>query len=74
MMLAKKELISRSAGERTRDQAEQIKTTIREEFPREGLTLRCHLGAVRNYPREFRMLREQPNWAHAGFCIELARP
>ena len=74
VMLAKKELMSRSAGERTRDQAEQIKTTIREEFPREGLTLRCQLGAVRNYPREFRMLREQPNWAHAGLCIELARP
>ena len=73
VMLAKREFVSRSAGERTRDQADQIKTIIREVFPREGLTLRCHLGEVRNYPLEFQTLREQPNWAHAGVCIELAR-
>lgn len=74
LMLAKREFVSRSAGERTRDQARQIKTVIREEFPREGLTLRCHLGEVRDYPLRFQRRQNQPNWAHAGLCIELARP
>ena len=73
MMLAKKALLNQSAGERTRGHAKRIKAIVREEFVSEGLTLRFHRGAVRNYPREFQRLREEPNWAHAGFCIELAR-
>ena len=74
VMLAKREFVSRSAGDRTRNQARQIKTVIREKFPREGLTLRCHLGEVRDYPPRFQRRWNQPNWAHAGLCIELARP
>ena len=72
--LVKKALRNQTARARTAEQCKAIKRIVRAEFPLQGLTVRCKMGNVRNFPRKYREVWAEPNWAHAAFCIELGRP
>ena len=63
---------NQTASERTMEQAEEIRTIVKGNFRREGLNLTCKVGETRDYPARYQD-QEQPNWAHAAFCIEIAR-
>lgn len=69
--LVKKALRSPTARARTAEQGKVIERIVGDKFPLEGLTVRCKMGNVRNWPRQYREVSE-PNWTHAAFCIELA--
>lgn len=70
--LVRKALRRQTARARTAEQGNAIKRIVGDEFPLEGLTVRCKMGNVRNLPRQYREVWAEPNWTHAAFCIELA--
>ncbi len=74
LMLAKKATANETAKQRIGQQAAQIEDLIEAGFDRKGLTLRCFAGPVRHYPKEYRILYDECEWAHAGFCVELSSP
>ena len=71
--LVKKAQRNRTARERTTEHGNAIKRIVHEQFPLEGLTVRCETGKLRSFPRKYRDVWAEPNWAHAALCIELAR-
>ncbi len=73
-MLAKKETANETAKQRVGKQAEQIEDLIEAGFDSRGLTLRCFAGPVRRYPEKYRIIYDECEWAHAGFCVELSSP
>ncbi len=74
LMLAKKATANETAKQRIGQQAAQIEDLIEAGFDHKGLTLRCFAGPVRHYPKEYRILYDECEWAHAGFCVELSSP
>ena len=74
VMLAKKPTANQTGKYKIEQQVERIKETIRDQFDCQGLTVRCHLGPVRHYPENFQIDFDEPQWAHAGFCVELSSP
>ena len=72
LMLAKAATANETAKQRIGKQAEQIGDLIRGGFDSKGLTLRCFAGPVRDYPEKYRIMYDEGDWAHAGFCVELS--
>lgn len=72
-MLYARETDDMSAEQSLNMEEERIREQIRTQFKRKGLRLKCHAGPVRHYPREYRKLYYEVKWAHASFCVELAR-
>ena len=72
LMLAKKATANETAKQRIGQQAAQIEDLIEAGFDRKGLKLRCFAGPVRRYPEKYRIIYDECEWAHAGFCVELS--
>ena len=72
LMLARAATANETAKQRIGKQAEQIGDLIRGGFDSKGLTLRCFAGPVRDYPEKYRIMYDEGDWAHAGFCVELS--
>ena len=71
-MLANAATANETAKQRMEKQAEQIEDLIGAGFNSKGLTLRCFAGPVRDYPEKYRLMCDEGDWAHAGFCVELS--
>ena len=72
LMLAKAATANETAKQRMEKQAERIEDLIEAGFNSKGLTVKCFAGPVRYYPEEYRAKNDEPEWAHAGFCVELS--
>ena len=70
-MLAAWETDDMSAEQTLKIEERYIRQRIRNQFERDGLSLRCHTGRIRRYPKKYRKLHDDVKWAHASFCVEL---
>ena len=71
-MLAASDTDDMSAEQSLKIAERYIRKRIRNQFERDGLSLKCHTGRIRRYPKKYRELYETVKWAHASFCVELA--
>ena len=71
-MLYARETDNMSAEQSLRKDERDVRQRIRAQFERDGLSLQCHTGRIRRYPKEYRKRYETVNWVHASFCVELA--
>ena len=74
VMLARKATARKGAKLRVAEQAARIEDEIRRDFDSKGLAVRCHAGLVRDYPRKYRDIHGEGDWAHAAFCVEISAP
>lgn len=50
-----------------------IEEVVGEKFDPDGLKMELLLGPGRQYPKKYRVLRQERDWVHAAFCIALWR-
>ena len=72
VMLARKATARKAAKLRVEEQAARIERAIRSGFDSKGLAVRCYAGGVRDYPKKYRQVHGECDWAHAGFCVEVS--
>ena len=54
-----------------KSQVKEISGAIGDRFNEREMNLRCRPGAVRRYPKKYRVLHNQTDCVHAPFCIGL---
>ena len=72
LMLAAGATSGRSAPTMVEEETARIGGVVRSEFDARGLNVRCRTGRVRRLPRQASDPSHPAEWAHAGFCVELA--
>ena len=72
VMLARKATARKAAKLRVQEQAARIEDAIGSGFDSKGLAVRCYAGLARDYPKKYRQVHGECDWAHAGFCVEIS--